>query len=106
MPMFLGMPGYAAMSGFMVDPPNVAKIKVIMIIRKTVYTTFGRDFPNFQKALEYREGLVEKFLRECPGFLDIPLSQRMEFVSSILDRRKYLRDLLNYSDCEDRDDDS
>jgi hypothetical protein len=69
-----------------------------MTIKSTVvFVTKGRQFPTVQKALDFREGLVEAFMRECPGFQDIPGKQRIAFVTHVLENRNVLRDLLDYT---------
>jgi hypothetical protein len=67
----------------------------------TVYRTKGKEFDRFERAIEYRENLVEEFLRKSPGFQDMPYKSRIAFVESIITRRAELIALLNYSDrCE------
>jgi hypothetical protein len=61
----------------------------------------GKQFPTLAKAIEFREGLIEKFLRETPGFQDIPAKSRIDFVGSIIFRRNELIELLNYNDKAD-----
>lgn len=67
------------------------------IKRVEVFETKGKQFPTIAKAVEYRENLVEEFLRKTPGFQDIPGSQRIAFVAHILENRAALTDLLDYS---------
>jgi hypothetical protein len=68
-----------------------------MITTREVYETMGKQFATAEKAIEYREGLIEAFFRETPGFQDIPARQKIAFVDSILNRRAELATLLNYS---------
>jgi hypothetical protein len=74
------------------------------IKRVAMFETMGQRFPSVAEALEFREGLVERFLAAVPGFQDIPAKQRIPFVQHILDNRKTLIALLDY-DCEGCDDD-
>lgn len=76
-----------------------------MIKRTVVYETKGKQFPTVAKAVEYREGLIEAFLRGIPGFQDIPMRQKIPFVQYVLDNRAALSELLNYDleDCDDSD---
>lgn len=67
-----------------------------MIERVEVFQTKGQTFPTAKKAVEYREGLIEKFLRVLPGFDTIRAKDRIAFVQSIIDQRKALIDLLDY----------
>lgn len=67
-----------------------------MITSKTMYVTRNQAFPTFEKAIEYREGLVEEFIRNLPGFQDIPAKKRIEFISVLLNNKEALRDLLDY----------
>lgn len=69
-----------------------------MIERVDRYVTKGQTFNTFAKAIEYREGLVEKFLRTKPGFSEIRMKDRVAFIESILSNRQELRDLLDYDD--------
>ena len=75
------------------------------IERTVVFVTNGQQFPTLRKALDYREGLVEQFMRECPGFQDVPLKRRIAFVQHVLENRARLRSLLDYSSNADSDDD-
>ncbi len=68
-----------------------------MIVSKTIYQTMGREFRRFEDAVEFREGLIDKFLDDCPGFYQLLLKDRIAFVQSILDRREELINLLSYS---------
>ena len=67
-----------------------------MIERVEVFQTKGQTFPTIAKAVEYREGLIEKFLRVLPGFDSLRAKDRINFVQSIIDQRKALIDLLDY----------
>lgn len=62
----------------------------------TKFETKGRSFYTEKDAVQFREGLVEAFIRGLPGFTDIPASKRVVFCSRILDKRKELLDLLDY----------
>jgi len=75
------------------------------IKRVVVFETNGKQFPSVAKALDYREGLVERFLAAAPGFQDMPAKQRVPFVQHILNNRSVLRALLNFSGegCDDVD---
>lgn len=74
-----------------------------MIESVTVYRTKGKQFDRLKDAIDHRENLIEKFLRELPGFQDMPPRARIGFVESIIARRQELRELLNYSDKIDDD---
>jgi len=75
----------------------------IKVVR--VYETKGKQFRRVQDALDYREGLVDAFMRECPGFQDVPLKRRIAFVQHVLENRARLRDLLDYASNVDYDED-
>lgn len=75
-----------------------------MITQKTVYVTSGKQFDTLQKAIDYREGLVDEFLSSAPGFYELRHSKRIDFVQYILDNREQLIGLLsfgNYSEEEE-----
>ena len=73
-----------------------------MSIRRVfVYKTKDKQFPTMTAAVDYREGLVEEFLRKSPGFNELPVKQRVAFVRHILDNRKFLTDLLDYQNADD-----
>jgi hypothetical protein len=67
-----------------------------MIERVERFVTLGQEFKTVEKAIEYREGLIEKFLRQLPGFDSIRAKDRIAFVQSIIDGRKEFRKLLDY----------
>jgi hypothetical protein len=67
-----------------------------MIERVERFVTKGQTFDSVAKAIEYREGLVEKFLRSQPGWDTMRHKDRTAFVEGILSNRHELRDLLNY----------
>lgn len=67
-----------------------------MIERIEVYKTKGKVFDTANKAVEYREGLVDEFFRSTPGFQDLRAKERIAFIQSVLDRRDVLIDLLSY----------
>ena len=67
-----------------------------MIERVERFVTKGQTFDTLQKAIDYREGLVEEFLRKSPGFQDIRAKDRVAFVQSILNRRQELIGLLDF----------
>ena len=62
----------------------------------TVYQTNGKQFLTLKAAMDYREDLVEQFLRTVPGFQDIPASKKIAFVDAILQNRKTLAELLDF----------
>lgn len=66
------------------------------IERVTRFETHGQLFLTLQKAIDYREGLIEKFFRSLPGFDDIRAKDRIPFLEAIMSRRKELTELLNY----------
>lgn len=72
---------------------------------KTVvqYQTAGKTFPTLQKALDHRTELIEQFMRNAPGFMDVRYKQRMEFIEYVVNNRDALRALLDYSDKPDDD---
>lgn len=69
-----------------------------MITAREIYETMGQRFDTLKAAVEFREGLIDAFMRDCPGFYEIPLSKRIAFIQRILDNRDTLRNLLNYTD--------
>lgn len=76
-----------------------------MIEAVTVYRTRGKQFERFDQAVAHREQLINDFMEKCPGFFMLQLKDRTAFIESILSRRQELRDLLNYEDKPERDDD-
>lgn len=68
-----------------------------MIKRVEMFETLGKRFDTLQKAIDHREGLVDEFLRTCPGFADVPSKQRIAFVQHVLDNRDKLRGLLDFN---------
>ena len=69
-----------------------------MIKARTVYVTQGQQFRDFGQAVEYREQQIDKFLRELPGYSEMPAKSRIAFMDGILQNREKLRALLNYDD--------
>lgn len=75
---------------------------------RVVYETAGERFDTFKKAVDHREGMVEKLFRNLPGFLEMSPRNRIEFIQSVLDRRDTIRELLDFdnertaneSDCD------
>lgn len=67
-----------------------------MIERVERFVTLGQEFKTAEKAIEYREGLIEQFLRKLPGFDSIRAKDRIAFVQGIIDGRKEFRKLLDY----------
>jgi hypothetical protein len=57
-----------------------------------------------QAAIDYREGLVEEFLKKTPAVAFVQHSDWINFVQSILDRRKELINLLDFNSEIDEDD--
>lgn len=73
-----------------------------MIQRVEVFETKGLQFGSLKKAVDYREGLVETFFRNTPGFFELQHSTRIKFIQRILEDRKELIGLLDY-DVPDED---
>lgn len=69
-----------------------------MIEPVEMFRTKGSLFNSLEKAIEYREGLVERFLRKLPGFDTMAAKHRIAFVQEILDKRNELRDLLDFGE--------
>lgn len=67
-----------------------------MIERVERFVTDGKEFKSLQKAIDHREGLIEQFLRALPGFDGIRAKDRIPFIQTIIDKKKQLRELLNY----------
>ena len=61
------------------------------------FATKGQVFDTAEKAINYREGLVEEFFRRLPGFDGLIAKERIQFIQGILDGRDRLRDLLDFS---------
>lgn len=76
-----------------------------MIERIEAFVTRGKQFNSVKQAIQYREGLIEEFLRKLPGFQAMAAKSRVEFVQSIIDRRHELADLLQYEPPHDDTDD-
>jgi hypothetical protein len=38
----------------------------------TVYETKGKQFRDFEQAVNHRENLIDEFLRKLPGYQDMP----------------------------------
>lgn len=70
-----------------------------------MFETNGQMFPSLKKAIDHREGLVEKFFRSLPGFDTIRAKDRIPFLEAILSRRKELVALLDYQTTISNDDD-
>lgn len=75
-----------------------------MIERIEAFVTKGKQFQSIKGAINYREGLIEEFLRKSPGFQTMAAKSRVEFIQSIIDRRRELADLLEYDVPQDNDD--
>lgn len=71
-----------------------------MIQSVRVYRTKGKQFEQFKAAVNYREDLIDEFLRKLPGYQDMPAKSRIAFMEGILSGRKVLLDLLDYNDVE------
>lgn len=67
-----------------------------MIERVERFVTLGQEFKTAEKAIEYREGLIEEFFRKLPGFDSIRAKDRIAFIQSIIDQRHNLKKLLDY----------
>lgn len=76
-----------------------------MIRQLVVYETKGKQFPTVKKAIDFREGLIEEFIRKLPGFDQLRHKDRIAFVQSIIDNRKVLTDLFDYDIPKDDSDD-
>lgn len=61
------------------------------------FVTDGKEFSSLQKAIDYREGLVDAFIRKLAGFWIIPANDRIAFIQAILDNRDKVRALLDFS---------
>jgi len=68
-----------------------------MIERVTVFQTKGKSFDTFKGAVDHRENLVDEFFSHLPGFYEVPLKKRTEFIQAVLDRRSELKDLLDFN---------
>lgn len=68
-----------------------------MIRRVTVYETRGKQFKTADEALAHRFDLIGEFFDKTPGFWQLPLKEHIAFVQSVVDRRKELAELLDYS---------
>ena len=75
-----------------------------MIKSRVIYETDNKQFETFEKAVSHREGMVEKFFRECPGFYELRLKDRTAFVEKILENRSKLVELLSYNSMKEDDD--
>jgi hypothetical protein len=64
----------------------------------TVYETKGKQFRDFEQAVNHRENLIDEFLRKLPGYQDMPAKSRIAFMDGILAGRSKLMDLMNYDD--------
>jgi hypothetical protein len=74
-----------------------------MISRVQVFETKGKQFPTLKKAIDFREGLIEEFIRKLPGFDQMRHKDRIAFIQSIIDNREVLVDLFDYNEILDED---
>jgi len=55
-----------------------------------------KEFKTPGDAIEYRESLIEQFMRRLPGFDTMAAKKRIPFMESLLHQRHELMALLDY----------
>ncbi len=75
-----------------------------MIHTKTVYVTLGQQFDSLKRAIRCREDAIEEFLRKLPGYREFPAKHTTAFIQAIIDQRRTLAELLDYSETLESDD--